>query len=151
MKYTIALLFVATLAYSQDDKLLNIMQAELNREVTEFTKVSQPPYFIAYRVDDEEAAAVTSSFGSLTRSDVGRQRKLFVSLRVGDYLIDNTHRGEEPGEMFMNYMHVQEAELPLDDNDGVVAAKLWKATDAEYRRALKEFANVKNILATKKS
>ncbi len=144
-------MFISTLAYSQDDKLLNIMQAELNREVTEFTKVSQPPYFVAYRVDDEEAAAVASSFGSLTQSDVRRQRKLFVSVRVGDYLIDNTHQGEEPGEMLMNYMHVQETELPLDDNEGVVAAQPLEGHRRRYRQALKAFANVKNVLATKKS
>ncbi len=143
-------MFVSTLAYSQDDKLLNIIQAELNREVTEFTKVSQPPYFIAYRVDDEESASVNSSFGSLTHSDVGKHRKLFVALRIGDYLIDNTHPADEQAEMFMGYVHMQDAELPLDDNEEVIATQIWKVTDAEYRRTLKEYANVKNILATKK-
>ena len=123
------------------------MQRELNREVTEFTKVSQPPYFIAYRANDEESASISSSFGSLTQSHVGRHRKLFVALRIGDYLFDNTRQVDEvePG-----YMGMQDTELPLDDNEEVVANRIWKATDNQYRRALKRFNNLKTNLATKK-
>jgi len=126
------------------------MQTELNREVTEFTRISQPPYFIAYRVDDEESISIDASFGSLTQSNVNMSRKLYVSLRIGDYLVDNTHPADEDGPMFTGYMHMQDTELPLDDNEEVVATRIWKATDGEYRRTLKQFSNVKSILATKK-
>src|ERR1041385_1066279 len=111
------------------------MQGELNREVTEFTKASQPPYFIAYRADDEESVIVNASFGSLTQSDAGRQRTLYVTIRVGDYLIDNTHPAERE-DMFMDgYSGMQATELPLDDSEEVVATKIWSATDAEIGRA----------------
>jgi TldD protein len=150
LKYATVLLFVCSLACAQDDKLLNIMQGELNREVTAFTKVSQPPYFIAYRVDDEQSAVVNASFGSLTQSDAGRQRTLYVTIRIGDYLVDNTHPAERE-DMFMDsYLNMQATELPLDDHEEVVATKIWSATDAEYKAALKQFNNVKNALAVKK-
>jgi TldD protein len=150
LRYAIALLFVSTLAHSQGDKLLNIMQRELNREVAEFTKVSQPPYFIAYRADDEESASVNSSFGSLTQSDVNHHRSLFTTVRIGDYLVDNTHPVEAGKMSFPGYSNIQSADLPLDDNEEVIATRMWSATDNEYRTALREYNNVKNVIATRK-
>jgi len=92
----LALAFSCIAVYAQqDDRLLNILQGELNREIAGFSKTAQLPYFIDYRVNDEEQALITSSFGSLTQSFLNRERLLNVHVRLGDYTIDNTHPQED--------------------------------------------------------
>jgi TldD protein len=158
LKYLTALFFlVSILAYSpraagqapQEDKLLQILEKELNREYAEFTKVAQPPYFIDYRVNDEESAIITSSFGSLVQSFANRDRSLNVHVRVGDYMIDNTHPREDTRSE-MNYPNFEDPSLPLDDNEDAIAVKLWRATQDEYKASLEQYNTVKNILASRK-
>lgn len=144
----IPVIFVSALAYSQDDKLLKILEGEINREVTGFTKATQPPYFIDYRVNDEETAMISSSFGSLTQAFVNHERSCNVHVRVGDYLVDNTHPGDAGSEMGFPYF--EDSSLPLDDNDDAIKFKLWQATQREYKRALDQYNAVRNLLATKK-
>ena len=148
LRYAIALLFVSSLAYSQDDKLLNIIQGELNREVAGFAKVSQPPYFIDYRVSDEEEAMIGSSFGSLNRSFVNHRRGLNVHVRIGDYLVDNTHSDED--NRVMDYHGFEKPSLPLDDEEDAIRVGLWLATQNEYRESLERYKALKNQLATDK-
>jgi TldD protein len=152
MRTPLTVLFILGVAigYSQDkDKLLTILEAELNREVTEFTKVSQPPYFIDYRVNDEETAVINSSFGSLTQSFVNHERALKVHVRVGDYLVDNTHprEGRESRDLYTGY---GSDFLPIDDHDDAVRVALWRATHDEYKLALSDYNSVKNLMAVKK-
>jgi len=151
VRYLLALtsaFLLCSLAFAQDDKLLNILQAELNREVTEFTKTTQPPYFIDYRVNDEEQALINSSFGSLTQSFTNRERLLNVHVRVGDYLVDNTHPQEDDRES--GYPNFGDPTLPLDDNEDAIRFAVWRATHDEYKASLEQFNVVRNMMAVKK-
>lgn len=139
-------MLISSVAWSQDDKLLNIIQAELNREVTEFTKVAQPPYFIDYRVSDIESASISSSFGSLTQSYVTRDRGLSADVRVGDYLIDNTHPDEHGGEL----PYASPSALPLDDNEDAIRLELWRVTQKKYNAALERINAIRSGLTLKK-
>jgi TldD protein len=150
--FLLALLGAAA-AYSQNtknDTLLSILERELNREVTEFTKVSQPPYFIDYRVNDEESAMINSQFGSLTQSFVNRERTLKVHVRVGDYLVDNTHP-REGNDREMGYTGFDNASLPLDDHEDAIRVSLWRTTQDEYKAALEQYNSVRNFMAVKKN
>lgn len=144
------ILVSVAIAYPQDkDKLLTILEAELNREVTEFTKVSQPPYFIDYRVNDEETAMINSTFGSLTQSFVNRERALKVHVRVGDYLVDNTHPRDATGrDMFAGF---DNNSLALDDHEDAIRVGLWRATQDEYKAALEQYNAVRNLMVVKKN
>lgn len=150
MRVLCVLLLVSTFAFAQeakDDKLLNIIQGELNREVTEFAKISQPPYFIDYRVSDTETGYISSSFGSLTQSFVSHDRNMSGDVRVGDYVIDNTHPGERdpiPGMYFIS------TPLPIDDSEDAIRYELWQTTQNKYRSALDNINAVKTELAMKK-
>lgn len=144
--------FFAAAAFSQDagnDKLLIILQAELNREVTGFVKATQPPYFIDYRVNDEESASISSSFGSLTRSFANHERALNVHVRVGDYLVDNTHP-MEGNVREMDYPNYNDASLPIDDDEDVIKFDLWRTTQDVYKASLEGYNSVKNLLSVKK-
>jgi TldD protein len=110
--------FAATsLAQSQQDALLSIVESELNREMTEFKKINQPPYFLAYRIYDTQSGYLSSSFGSLTGSDSDRSRILVTDLKVGDYSFDNSHpiSNYEDFEAFDMPGARDAVELPLDN------------------------------------
>lgn len=147
MRLLFIFLFISTVAFSQDDKLLNILQAELNREVTEFTRVSQPPYFIDYRVNDSESALIASSFGSLVQSNVSRDRNMSADVRVGDYVIDNTHPSDRAPMPGMYYIS---SPLPIDDNEDAIRYELWQTTQNKYRSALESINAVRTELTMKK-
>ena len=73
------------------DKLIPIIEAELDREIEHFKTATLPPYFISYRVNDVQSAYLTSSFGSLVSTNMQRNRYLVTDVRVGDYAFDNSH------------------------------------------------------------
>lgn len=145
----LALVLSCNVVYAQqDDRLLNILQGELNREIAGFSKTAQLPYFIDYRVNDEEQALITSSFGSLTQSFLNRERLLNVHVRLGDYTIDNTHPQEDDREM--GFPNFGDPTLPLDDNEEAIRFAVWRATHDEYKSALEQYNVVRNALAVKK-
>ena len=91
--YLIALVLFSSSIFAQSqDGFLSVVEAELAREVNEFSKAKQPPYYIAYRINDVHSAMFTSSFGSLVVSDTDRSRILVTDVRVGDYTFDNCNR-----------------------------------------------------------
>ena len=85
-----------TVGMAQGDALLTFLQSELLRNAQVLQKQAVPAYFVSYTVHDERSTRIVASFGALQRSDDGRSRIASVQVRVGDYLVDNTHpiRGE---------------------------------------------------------
>ncbi len=146
----LAMITSANVFSQEDDKFLGILQRELNREVTEFARLPQPPYFISYRVNDDEQVLIGSSFGSLTQSFSNRERALNVRVRVGDYLVDNTHPISEDGMMGQEFGGFESGSLPLDDVEDAIRYSLWSATDDRYRDALILYSAVKNAQSSKK-
>lgn len=119
------------------DNFLTILIDELNREMTEFKKSDNPPYYLAYRVNDQFSSTISSSFGTIISLDTTRRRMLNTVVRVGDYSKDNTHalnNGNFMGRGFNSFVS-----LPLDDNKNAIAQELWRNTDRTYKMALDAF------------
>src|SRR3989337_1030340 len=115
------------------DKLIPIIEAELNREIEHFKKTPLPPYFISYRVNDVQSAYLTSSFGSLVSTNMQRNRYLVTDVRVGDYAFDSSHPFSTFDEVDMPPFNPQErfnTPLPLDDERGPISLTLWQQTQA---------------------
>lgn len=90
-----------------------------------------PAYFLGYSVTDSQRVNVSGSNGALLSSSEDRNRWLEVSVRTGDYKLDNTHKvGERqmpnggPG-----------SPVPVDDDPEVLRRVLWLETDKQYRAA----------------
>ena len=64
------------------DKLLDLLTDEMNREMNVLKTQENPPYYICYRVDDVRRASVSASFGNITSSDESHKRYLTTLLRV---------------------------------------------------------------------
>jgi TldD protein len=114
-----------------DDPLLRAMQAELDREKALLVLPGmQRPYFIEYRLDDMDTYEAVANYGALTREETNRQRVVRVTVRIGDYVSDNsTSKGDGTLEL-----------APTDDNPEALRYALWVATDAAYKSALRAYS-----------
>ena len=139
-----------SLGQAQQDALLPIVESELNREMTEFKKLNQPPYFLAYRIYDTQSGYLSSSFGSLTGSDTDRSRILVTDLKVGDYSFDSSHPISNYDDFDAYDMPGagDAVELPLDNKPEAIKLILWEQTQNSYRQALNFFKALRNAPKT---
>ena len=141
--------FLALRVPAQDDVPMRAMKDELARSMSQLRlERMEKPYFIAYRMNDVEAAAVSATLGSLTASQPARARVVAVELRVGDYALDNSNflssRGFGDGQL-MGF-----GEAPLDDDYQQIRRQLWLVTDAQYKRALEDLSAKRAVLRMRK-
>jgi hypothetical protein len=111
----------------------------------------EKPYFLAYRVQEKNAAEVTASFGALVASTSVRHRFLTVEVRVGSPKLDNTNFFSMS---FLNRGGLTggfggAAQLPLEDNYKELRRQLWLATDSAYKKALEDLSRKRAALQNK--
>ena len=119
--------------------LFGAMQAELDRSMKTLGALDPPAYYIGYTLTNSQRATVSGSNGALLQSDENRNRWLEVSVRTGNYDLDNTHKmdGRQPpnGGPGTN--------APLDDDPDVLRRVIWLETDKQYRAAAEALIKVK--------
>ena len=121
-------------AYSQN-KLINILDEEVQREIQTLKQQETPAYYIGYRVDEITGYSVSSSFGTLTSSRENNSCRLTVTIRVGSPQLDNYHpvRGSSPD---ISSFYSLPVELPSSDEPQAVKQVLWNATNEAYQQAV---------------
>ena len=118
-------------AQAKRSPLLAAMQAELDRSFKTLNTQDPKAYYVGYTITDTQRADVSGSNGALLSSSENRNRWLEVSVRTGDYDLDNTHRiGERQSQTGGPGMPV-----PIDDDTEVLRRALWLETDKQYRSA----------------
>src|SRR5688572_18793820 len=132
-------------AQSNSDPVLKTLQDELDREYSVLKKQDVAPYFVSYNLGDEQNVTMVTSYGALQRSDSSRTRTLLVDLRVGDYMLDNTHQIRGGGGMFggSGFAGANTRQAPIENNDKALKLVLWRETDAAYKAAKERFEQVK--------
>jgi predicted Zn-dependent protease len=136
-----------TVAIAQGDALLTFLQSELLRNAQVLQKEPAPAYFVSYTVHDERTTRIVASFGALQRSDDGRNRIASVQVRVGDYLVDNTHPIR--GEFGQSPSGLIRTALPLTNDERPIRLALWRATDRAFKQASQALTRVKTNIASK--
>jgi TldD protein len=132
------LLLAGTLA-GQTTPLLRILSEELDRNFKVLKeKGDPPPYFISYAVTDIESASSSASQGALLGSNVGHNRFLDVSVRVGSPQLDNYRRIRGNLPRFTGG-----APIVIDDQPNAIKRRVWLETDRVYKSAAQQLANVK--------
>ena len=127
-----------------DDVLMRAMQDELERTTQQLRmEQTEPPYFVAYRIDEIESASTAASFGAITESRTFKSRMLAVEMRVGDANLDNTN--------FLQQRSWQSPitrvkQLPLANDYKELRRHIWLATDAAYKHALETLAKKRAVL-----
>ena len=120
----------------------------MKREWEQFTKLSQPPYFISYRINDLNSASLSSSFGSLINSSTGKRRLLMVDVKVGDYTFDSSHPFDQQNDDIDFSENAMRApygiSLPLDDRKEAIQLQIWQNTERAYKSSLELYKALKN-------
>lgn len=129
------------------DNTLDQLEKELKTNFQELKKKDNPPYFMSYSLTETKVVKIYSSFGSIISDDLDHTNTLDVSLRVGDYKLDNSHiiRGsafEFGGGSFS-------PQVPLDFNANALKQAAWLATDKSYKAATERFEKVQTNKAVK--
>ena len=126
--------------------LLDILQAELKRNVDVLRNQPVPPYYVSYVVYDTQSSQLDSSFGAVVADVDNHSRTFGVDVRTGDYALDNTHeiRGEPAPPAALG-----RAVIPLTDSAPAIDVAAWQATDRAYRQSVERLARVKTNLAAK--
>jgi predicted Zn-dependent protease len=119
--------------------LLAAMQAELDRSIQTFGAQEPRAYYLGYTITDTQRVNVSGSNGALLNSDENRNRWLEVSVRTGNYQLDNSHKvgarqsqSGGPG-----------TSVPIDDDAEVLRRAIWLESDKQYRSAAEEMIKIK--------
>jgi len=108
---------------------LKAMKDELERSRTLEISWLDKPYFIEYTVEDLHAFGVSATLGGILARNSNRHRVPRTRIRVGDYSFDNS-----------NYIYSDSgggsAELPIDDDYGVLRRSFWLATDRAFKNGV---------------
>ena len=145
--FTILCLFLTLCAFgqnsAQEDKLLQIIQTELNRNMNYLKQQSVPAYLLSYRIEETESYSISASSGVIGNSNPNKERALTVQIRVGDKRMDNTReiRGNNDMDFSIDFMNI--IQISLDDDPQAIAQALWRETERTYKDAVKKFTKVK--------
>lgn len=140
-------LILSFLTFAQTkDELLTVVEDELTREMSEFSKTTQPPYYLAYRINDLQVASLSSSFGSLVNNDFNRSRNLLTEIKIGSYEFDDSHPADDLEGMSHSFYgpRNQSGALPWDNKPEALKYDIWQQTQRAYRQALASYKEKKN-------
>ncbi len=132
-----AILLPGFLHSNAQDKLINILDEEIRREMKWLKTQETPAYYLSYRVDEITVNSVSASFGALIDTSSSKMRVLTISLRVGSSQLDNYH---------YSYPQFSMVELPSADEPIAVKQVLWNATKNIYQQAISNLSNIKTNL-----
>lgn len=118
-----------------DQNVLNAMQQELQRSLSVLAEQTDPPFYISYEITDNFQAAVSTSFGEVTRSSQTGGTFYDVDLRVGAPKMDNTHLVNRRPFPRVTYGS-------LASQDGI-RNYLWLLTDRTFKDASEQLVNVR--------
>jgi TldD protein len=119
--------------------LFDAMKAELDRSMQKLGALDPPAYYIGYTLTESQRSTVSGSNGALLQSDENRSRWLEVSVRTGNYDLDDTHKVD--GKQLPNGGPGTSA--PLDNDPDVLRRAIWLETDKQYRAAAEDLIKIK--------
>lgn len=121
---------------SAQDKLLEILKTELNRQMQELQKKEFPPYHMNYRVVDKNIFYIAASFGALMANSDQHQRQLVTQIRIGSPAFDN-FRNRDMGTIDSRSGTIATS-LAIDDEqaEDAIRQAIWFETCNRYRFAV---------------
>jgi predicted Zn-dependent protease len=134
---------------AEEDALLQILNAELNRNYQALYAADPLVYQITYRVEETDSYDISASFGTLLASENQFSRTLYVEVRVGDYALDNFH---ELRNHASEYFRMSPSVINLSYGEDMSALKqiLWRETEKKYREAIQRYELLKANVAVKR-
>ena len=131
-----------------ETELSEILSREAEKNFAALQRQEIPPYYIAYRVDDEKSFTLSAELGAFSSQDEERNRVLTVMVRVGSPERDNFHPLREDVSAYYTSQGEQ-MRLPYENNPGAVSQIVRVATEKAYRKALARYSKVRANLDVK--
>lgn len=120
--------------------LLDTLAQELDRNYTALRAKADPaPYFLSYRVHDQENESIATRLGAILQRSSSRRRTLDCSVRVGSPQLDNYHLLDGGRPRF-----TASANLPVEDSPDALRQLAWTETDRAWRAAAQRLLRVKS-------
>lgn len=128
----------------QDDKLLQLLKDELNKEMQELQKQENPPYHMNFRVMDERVVSISANFGVLQGSVDQHTRTLVPQIRVGSKELDN-FKYNPMGSPSTTRTSSSMAYLPIegDDYEDAIRQAIWDEVESRYEFAVESYQQAK--------
>jgi predicted Zn-dependent protease len=134
-------------AQTKPSPILEAMNTEMRRTMTDLKAEVNPPYFVSYAITETQYITLTASFGKIVIDDSNRTRTLDVEVRVGSYDLDN--KRQIRGTNFEMGGFSRGTQIPLDDDIGAIRTAIWSATDRQYKSAAERYLKVVSNRAVK--
>lgn len=113
--------------YSQD-KLVDILKSELKYEYAELKKENLAPYYMNFRVIDNEVNVVAASFGSIIQNYESKKRNFVPHIRLGNNMLDNYYYSSQAPQTAPSL-------LPFDNNEKSIRSLIWKKVEDDFEAA----------------
>ncbi len=126
-----------------DDPMTQAMADELQRNIEQLKLGDEaPPYYVEYRLQDNQILYVKSTLGSVANQVSSHNRSGHVQVRIGDNTLDSSlvTRFGNQGSALHRYYAPNNFRLPVDNNYSALRRSFWLATDLAYKRALEDYA-----------
>ncbi len=126
---------------AQAKRLAEIAAAEASRAKRKIKVDGYPsPFFVSFRILDDEAWLVKAQYGALVAQESRRRRHCFADVRVGSYQRDQLQEGgltENPEEL-ESYNYVR---IPYQADSLGIEHALWRLVDSKYREAIESLGS----------
>ena len=140
MRVLVAFALFLSLSAAAPPSLLDILNAELERNFTSLKQKADPaPYYMSYTVTEDESQLLSASLGAIAGETDHHLRYLDTTVRIGTPKLDNYHvvKGERAH-------FTSGAVIPLDNVAGAIDRRLWLETDRTYRLASQRLIEIKS-------
>lgn len=133
---------VSLFSAGESVRLLDVMQQELGRSVSDLSKTKEAPlYYLGYTVTERHTYDAGVVDGALSVPRFSNRRFLDVDLRVGSMALDNTHQIRE-GNWRDSYSQRRSVDFPTETDPASVRASLWNETEYQFRQAQERYTKV---------
>ena len=117
-------------AKPEDDDFLKLLRTELKRHYDSLQHTDNPPYFMAYRVNETTEHSILADFGMIYDNSTSKTVILTIEMRVGTPETDNYH--------YLTYItpYIKQIPMPLDENPALVRKVLRNETLKAHQEAV---------------
>lgn len=147
MKIKVFLVFLSALLFIQlpaQDKMLDLMKSELKSQMAILQKGEYPPYYMNYRLMDNQTRTIRSSMGATNTIEEEKQLLFVPQIRIGSPEFDNFHETQN-GVPTSRFAGPPTILLSKDLQNGVDALKeiMREEVNNRYKFALSSFERAK--------
>lgn len=125
------------------DQFMNILEESMDEEFAKFSKNELPLYYMNYRVYDISGTELSSSMGTIVKSNQWKKRDFTITTRVGSYEFDNYHVTKEtPPNASSKIM------LPLENSGKtVIKSEIERLVKNAYMASQMDYSRKKTIVS----